>query len=107
MSDILMPGQGGKRSKRKTTTNEVHGKVLELEQNMGQFARAVGNDLQRMQAMLMALLRDLGRITIYDCPKCKEKGIWVPVLDTIDITPDCPGCGEVLKEEDIASDEEE
>tara|TARA_Y100001938_G_scaffold135338_1_gene196875 strand:- start:452 stop:778 length:327 start_codon:yes stop_codon:yes gene_type:complete len=108
MSDILMPGQGGKRIKRNATKNQLIEQRLEdLENNVGQFARAVGNDLQRFQALIMALMKDLGRVEIYNCSECEEKGIWFPVLSSLEVEPDCPSCGTVLTEDDLASDEEE
>ena len=104
MSDILMPGQGGRRSKRKMTTNEVHNELVNLQSHVGQFARAVGNDFQQFQALFMALLDELGMVKQYDCKKCNQKDILIPNLKNLDILPDCPTCGEDLTEQD---DEEE
>ena len=108
MSDILMPGQGGKRMKKKMTAGQMGQRIDDLEMSIGQFARAGGNDLQRFQALIMALMRDLDRVSIYNCPSCKEEGIWVPHLKTLEIEPDCPSCGHVLTDDDLSdSDEEE
>ena len=107
MSDILMPGQGGKRMKKKMTAAQLESRVDELEMNIGQFARAVGGDLQRFQALIMALMKDLDRVSIYNCPSCKEEGIWVPRLNTLDFEPDCPGCGHILTDDDLSSGDEE
>ena len=104
MSDILMPGQGGKRSKRKMTTNEVHNELLNLQGHVGQFARAVGNDFQQFQTLVMALLDELGMVEEYECGECNQKEIMIPKLKTLEITPQCPACGELLGEE---NDEEE
>ena len=108
MSDILRPGTGGKRFNKQATKNQLMEQRLEdLETNIGQFARAVGNDMQRFQALIMAFMKEMGCVAIYDCPECKETGIWVPVLSSLDIEPDCPSCGAELGEDDLASDEEE
>ena len=108
MSDILMPGKGGKRIKRNATKAQLmESRVEDLENNIGQFARAVGNDMQRFQALIMALMSDLGRVSIYNCPSCKEEGIWVPRLDSLDIEPDCPSCGADLTDADLVQKEEE
>jgi len=96
MSDILMPGQGGKRSKRKKTTNEIHNEIIELQQNMGSFARAVGNDLQQMHVILMTTLKHLGLTKEYACKKCNADAIVVPDLPELMLEPACPVCGEVL-----------
>lgn len=104
MSDILMPGQGGKRSKRKMTTNEVHNELVNLQSHVGQFARAVGNDFQQFQTLVMALLDELGMVVEYDCDKCNQKEIMIPKLKSLDIVPQCPTCGELLEED---NDEEE
>ena len=104
MSDILMPGRGGKRNRRKMTANEVHNELVEVQTNLGQFARAVGNDFQQFQALFMALLDQLGLTQEYECGKCNQKEIIVPKLDALEIIPSCPACGEDL--EDATSEEE-
>ena len=108
MSDILKPGTGGKRFKKQATQAQLMEQRLEdLETNIGQFARAVGNDMQRFQALIMAFMKEMGRVAIYDCPECKEEGIWVPILPSLDIEPDCPSCGAELTDDDLASEDEE
>jgi len=104
MSDILMPGQGGKRNRRKMTANEVHNELVNLQEHIGQFARAVGNDFQQFQALFMALLHELELTEEFDCAKCNQKEILIPKLKNLDILPDCPTCGASLVEE---NDEEE
>jgi len=96
MSDILMPGKGGRRTKRKMTVNEVHNEVLELAGHMSQFARAVGGDFQRFQGLLMALMKDLDKVKVYDCEACGEKDVWVPVLESIPTESICPSCEKPL-----------
>jgi hypothetical protein len=100
MSDILMPGQGGKRNRRKMTANEVHNELVEVQTNLGQFARAVGNDFQQFQALFMALLDQLGLTEEYECKKCDQKEIMIPKLDALDIIPACPLCGEDLVDDE-------
>ena len=104
MSDILMPGQGGKRNRRKMTANEVHNEMVNLQEHIGQFARAVGNDFQQFQVLFMALLDELGLTEEHDCDKCNQKEILLPKLAKLDLLPQCPTCGELLYEDD---DEEE
>tara|TARA_R100000808_G_C2051391_1_gene86801 strand:- start:176 stop:490 length:315 start_codon:yes stop_codon:yes gene_type:complete len=99
MSDILMPGQGGKRHKRKMTANEVHNELVNLQNHVGQFARAVGNDFQQFQTLVMALLDELGMVEEYECGKCNQKEIMIPKMKRLEIVPQCPTCGEILVDE--------
>ena len=95
----LAQGQGGRRMAKKMTNKQIAEEIARLSATQQGLIRAVSQDIDRLNVITFALLKELGKAEQTECDGCKQM-IFRPMLKEIELENVCPSCGGDLEKQD-------
>jgi PHP family Zn ribbon phosphoesterase len=84
---------GGVRPQKKLTQGQLTSGLQETNNRLHLLSSMIGQDMQRVNVLLFALLKELGKADEIECKKCETLNIR-PILEEIEIEEICANCGE-------------
>ncbi len=93
-----------RRSSGKATAKQNQQQITQMQGVINELVNAVTNDMGRLNGIVYALLKELGKLREDNCPKCGQV-LFEPQLELLPPSTVCPACGESLGEEQPTIDD--
>ena len=92
------------RGTKKLTAFQLTESLQMLQNQVHILSTAVGNDVRRLNILLFALLKEMGKVEEIECPRCDVMNLR-PTIDDLEVDPNCAECGARLRPETDYVDE--
>ena len=86
-----------RRSSGKATAKQNQQQIAQMQGVINELVNADTNDMGRLNGIIYALLKELGKLREDECPHCGQV-LFEPQLDLLPPSTVCPACGESLEQ---------